>query len=154
MFRRLSRPNAQDNKIENGPGFLFVYGTLMRELANNPFLDTPFKAAYFANGSVRGELFDVGEFPGFVPSENGAEVRGEVFQVKIAESLFETLDIVEGVNDQYPERSLFERTTTNVKLENGENLEAWIYQYNLSPANLKRIENGDYREYLVPKSMF
>lgn len=144
------QPDARD-----ASDLLFVYGTLMQGFENAPFLQDPARARYLGNGSMQGVLYDVGAFPAFLPEQKHADnapgwVHGEIYQIEDPEIVLATLDVIEGVNDRYPERSLFVRKCLPVRLGDHEKL-AWVYVYNQPVDELLRIQTGDYREYVKQK---
>ena len=88
---------------------LFVYGTLRRGMALHAHL-THLCAAFEAEGRVRGELFDLGRYPGARQVEGeGNWVTGELFQLRQPEQDLRTLDEVEGFDPRDPESSEFVR---------------------------------------------
>jgi len=109
---------------------LFVYGTLRRGYALHHHLKR-MGAELVATGNVQAELFDLGKFPGARKSTKpGKIVEGEVYRLRRAKSVLKVLDQVEGFSPRTPEKSLFQRATTEVALPNGERRVAWIYWLN------------------------
>lgn len=97
---------------------VFVYGTLKKGYGNHSLL----REAKFIGEALtlkRFRLFDVG-FPYAVPSQRGARLKGEVYEVNSPE-IMKALDWLEG----YP--SHYKRQVIMVELENGQKIEAWIY---------------------------
>ena len=144
---------------------LFVYGTLRRRFARHSLLQAV-GARYVGRGSVQGELFDLGDFPGAVkprdaappleacspgssgvhflkaPREGGRaqpRVVGEVFRLPSPERTFKTLDAYEGAS-----KDLYTRELAEVTLQRGERVTAWVYWLNRLPAGMRRILSGDY----------
>ena len=116
--------------MELDTDFLFVYGTLRRGFALHRHI-VRMGAEFVAAGKVQAELFDLGEFPGARKSTKpGKTVQGELYRLRRAENALKVLDQVEGFSPQVPERSLFQRATTEVVLPNGERRVAWIYWLN------------------------
>lgn len=147
-FRK--KPNLPEESIEDC-NLLFVYGTLMRGFENAKFLQAPEKARFLGRGKARGLLYDVGEFPAFIPveaggTENEAWVYGEIYRAEDPESLLGTLDVIEGVNHFYPERSLFVRKKLPAMIDKEEQT-VWIYVYNQPVQGLPVIPHGDYRRF-------
>ena len=119
-----------DSLPELDTDFLFVYGTLRRGFALHHHLRR-MGAEFVATGEVQAELFDLGKFPGARKSTKpGKIVAGEVYRLRQAENALKVLDHVEGFSPQTPEKSLFQRATTEVVLPNGERRVAWIYWLN------------------------
>jgi gamma-glutamylcyclotransferase (GGCT)/AIG2-like uncharacterized protein YtfP len=121
---------------------LFVYGTLRPGHA-------PAELAHFVaalnpigKGSVRGHLLDLGDYPGAILEQNGASIPGTVFEIPSGTTLLSRLDAYEEFYPSNPEKSLFLRERTNVKMEDGSTRECWIYTYNrkvnqLGPASAR-----------------
>jgi len=127
---------------------IFVYGTLRRGLSRHRFLKAE-RARFLSRGTVRGELYDLGKFPGAVPSENAtALVCGEVYCLANPARAHTLLDHVEGMVPGAPEFSLYLRAPTEVTLQNGTKVEAWIYWLNHVHGAKRRISSGDYSKFL------
>lgn len=108
---------------------------------------TPVGEAFF-----QGKLFDTGNYPAIIPSENpDDQVWGDLFALKNIETVFSKLDHYEGYDTGNVENSLFVRKKLSVKPENKKELESWIYIYNRSVDQFNRIEEGDYLAYLKLK---
>lgn len=101
-------------------------------------------AVYVGKGSVAGELFDLGSFPGAIPTDLPARVIGEVYRLPKLKPALKALDEYEGVGPGAVAASLFRRELAEVALENGERLSAWIYWLDHAPRRARRIESGDY----------
>ncbi len=99
--------------------------------------------------TFQGKLFNIGEYPGVVHSQQSSDiVHGEVYVLKNPEIVLEKLDDYEECSDQYPEPTEFMRKKTNVKLKSGQNMNVWIYVYNRSTSGLEQVESGDYLNFL------
>jgi len=126
---------------------LFVYGTL------RPGFDHPMarylatRARHLGTGLVRGMLFHLGRYPGVV--EAAAEkdqVRGDVFELsRDAEATLRALDDYETLESPTP--AYFERQLTDVCMDTGETLRAWIYWYRGDiSTTAHRIQSGDWMQ--------
>lgn len=132
--------------------YLFVCGTLRRERVAQT---TPEIAAlmqglrFIGLGSLPGQLFDLGEYPGMNVGENfETKIIGEVYEMPDARATWEVLDLYEGFIPGELEASLFARRKEKVTLMDGQQLECWMYVYNDWVLNGRLIESGDYVEYL------
>jgi gamma-glutamylcyclotransferase (GGCT)/AIG2-like uncharacterized protein YtfP len=126
---------------------LFVYGTLRRGFALHHHLKR-MGAEFVATGNVQAELFDLGKFPGARKSaQPGKIVAGEVYRLRHAENALKVLDQVEGFSPQTPQKSLFQRATTEVALPNGERRVAWIYWWNKRASARRRASCGDFASH-------
>lgn len=117
--------------------FLFAYGTLMRGLPLHHLLEG--RAAFVTCGRITGRLVDLGEYPGAVP-DGAATIRGELYRLQSGALLAE-LDAVEG-----PE---FPRRLTQVQLDDGRQLRAWVYWFTGSVGGALPVRDGDYRRHLA-----
>ena len=76
---------------------LFVYGTLRRGGERYSLLER-LGAAYVGKGSVAGELYDLGAYPGALKSRSkSARVVGEVYHLPDTTQALRSLDEYEGV---------------------------------------------------------
>jgi gamma-glutamylcyclotransferase (GGCT)/AIG2-like uncharacterized protein YtfP len=100
--------------------YVFVYGTLragevndIGQAAAQSALATPM---LIGEASVRGRLFDFGNYPGLVPDDDGIHVKGDVYEVD--ERLVQVLDQIEQV---YPgEEGLFVQHEVTVNVDGAE----------------------------------
>ena len=119
---------------ESGPTLLFVYGTLKRGGSNHPFLAGQTFVGH-ARTAAGYELYDLGGYPGMVPSTNGAEpVEGEVWSVDPA--ALSSLDDLEGVHE-----GLYRRERVALAAPFGDD-EVQTYIYALSPEGRSRLGNN------------
>lgn len=99
---------------------LFVYGTLKRGFS--PWARRLWsQARYAGEATLPGRLVSIGPFPAFV--EDGAAgslVHGEVAALQ-DEGVLELLDRYEGPR--------YRRVLRRVKMQNGRELDAWVYLY-------------------------
>lgn len=120
--------------------FLFVYGTLLdpkNQVAK--FLQS--NAEFYADGYFHGKLYDLGEYPGAVESNNPEDkVYGSVFVLEKSETVLRMLDEYEETGDQFAEPNEFIRTKTEIVVGKNEKLLCWIYLYNRSTENLSPIK--------------
>lgn len=116
---------------------VFVYGTLRRGgVRSMPEL---FPGSEFVGrASVRGQLYDFGEYPGLRLDESGAAVAGEVYEV--SGEILRKLDDIEAP-------AYYSRREVEVSL-GGERVECWVYEPDLSlyPSRTP-ITSGDWIEY-------
>ena len=121
---------------------LFVYGSLRRGEALHAHLAG---LACLGPAWMRGRLYDLGEYPGAVPSRRAGErVQGEVYELAPADERLAELDRLEGCDPERPERGLFVRRARIVELAAGGRLRAWVYLLPRLPAQAVRIPGGDH----------
>jgi gamma-glutamylcyclotransferase (GGCT)/AIG2-like uncharacterized protein YtfP len=125
------------------PDKLFVYGTLRRGFAPHEHLKS--SARFLGKGTIAGRLYDLGEFPGAIPSEQpGEEVEGELYELRDLGRQLKALDEYEEFDPDNPAKSLFIRQRVNVLLDNGERFDAWTYFLPEEPSKARRIRSGNY----------
>lgn len=119
---------------------LSVYGTLLdpkNQVAK--FLQS--NAEFYADGYFRGKLYNLGEYPGAVESNNPEDkVYGSVFALEKPETVLSMLDEYEEIGDQFAEPNEFIRTKTEIVVGKNEKLLCWIYLYSRSTENLSPIK--------------
>ena len=127
---------------------VFFYGTLMSPF-NRPGRQriTP-KLTYAGRGTIHAALFDLGIYPAAIPTEDDSKVWGEVHTMAEAGPVLAVLDEIEGFRPNEPDRSLYIRVQTDVALEDGRVMKAWVYFYNAPLGRAQRIASGDYLEHL------
>jgi gamma-glutamylcyclotransferase (GGCT)/AIG2-like uncharacterized protein YtfP len=124
--------------------YLFSYGTLLPSHAPAEIADTMRNLRRLGRGSVRGRLYDLGEYPGAVLQDGEARIFGEVFQLPAGQEMLQELDEYEGFNPADPVGSLFLRKKCPVVLDSGKQIACWVYVYNRDPGAAPLVYNGDY----------
>lgn len=127
--------------------FVFFYGTLMVpfQRAGRSRIDDHLRFA--GHGSIQAALFDLGIYPAAVPTPDGT-VRGEVHEMLEPLTVLRELDGIEGYRASEPESSLYTRMRTSVVMDDGREIDAWVYFYNAPLGRAERIASGDYLEHL------
>jgi gamma-glutamylcyclotransferase (GGCT)/AIG2-like uncharacterized protein YtfP len=126
---------------------VFFYGTLMAGFDRRRRAGIDSKLTYIGRGAIRAALFDLGFYPGAVPSPDG-HVWGEVYEMSEPEAVLAALDEIEGHRPDHPDRSLYVRQEADVLLPDGTLATAWVYFYNAPLGRAPRIPSGDYLEYV------
>ena len=106
------------------------------------------RLSFVGRGRIRAALFDLGIYPAAIPSDDESSVAGELYELLDGPTVLAVLDEIEGYRPNEPERSLYLRVRTDVRLESGETREAWAYFYNAPLGRAERIPSGDYLEHL------
>jgi gamma-glutamylcyclotransferase (GGCT)/AIG2-like uncharacterized protein YtfP len=129
---------------------LFVYGTLLQP--GNEFADYLNQhCTYITSGKIRGILYDSGQYPGLVIPEGIHNlIHGSIFKLRHPEQNLKVIDDYEGFGPGQEQPNLFVRITKPVETNN-DIIEAWVYLYNLSIADLPQITSGNYSEYIKAK---
>lgn len=105
------------------------------------------------DASVEGKLYDIGNYPGAIPSKGNSIIRGELIEITDAPRILKILDRYEGCDGQHPDEAEYMRKRELVRLADGSVVEAWIYWYNLPVKGKRRIRNQDYLKYLRKKQL-
>ena len=126
---------------------VFFYGTLMTPFNRTGRLRINEHLVFRGRGSIEAALFDLGIYPAAVPASD-SRVRGEVYALTDPTTALRALDELEGYRPGDPETSLYTRTLTPVRLDDGNDVEAWVYFYNAPLGRAERIQSGDYLEHL------
>jgi gamma-glutamylcyclotransferase (GGCT)/AIG2-like uncharacterized protein YtfP len=122
--------------------YLFVYGTLRRDVKNQMWHVLARYAEYVGEGAFQGKLYDIGDYPGAVSSNKPIDiVKGEIYVLRDSAKVLKALDEYEG-SDETPTAE-FSRKIIKVRKE-GKEISAWVYLYNHSTKGLKKISSGDY----------
>jgi gamma-glutamylcyclotransferase (GGCT)/AIG2-like uncharacterized protein YtfP len=124
---------------------VFVYGTLRRGEIN----DLAVAAAraglavprYVGTASVRGRLYDFGDWPGLLPAAQGALIAGDVYCVDPA--LLPMLDAIESVD---PAGSCFVRRTVRLNVA-GRELDC--HYYPIDPAHIGQAMCTDATDWVA-----
>ena len=126
---------------------VFFYGTLMAGFDRRRRAGIDDKLTYVGRGAIHAALFDVGLYPAAVPAPDGL-VWGEVYAVTDRDIVLAALDEIEGYRVDDPDRSLYLRQETDVRLPDGAVAKASVYFYNAPLGRAPRIESGDYLEHV------
>lgn len=119
----------------------FVYGTLLDGMSR---CDALWGATFLGLAFARGDLYDLGEYPGLVPGDG--IVYGELYAID--EDIRLDLDRIEGYVPGCDDRSIYLRRSIDVSLmKDGRPLQAEVYVYNRDLSRAKRIDHGDYRRH-------
>jgi gamma-glutamylcyclotransferase (GGCT)/AIG2-like uncharacterized protein YtfP len=133
--------------------YLFVYGTLRQQVAHPLHTFLVYSADFIGLGYVQAKLYVVEHYPGAVLTDDPtSRVLGEVYLLRRPEKVLNKLDAYEGCTRDYPQPHEYKRKKVSVKLENGPNITAWMYEYNLPTKNLKLIPSGDYLDFIKPET--
>lgn len=126
------------------PQFLFVYGTLLPGLAPPVIAPTVARLRRLGRGLVRGQLYDLGRYPGLILAGHGPRVQGQVFALPPDPDVLRRLDRYEGFFPDAPERSEFIRRSWPVMVPGHGALACWVYEYGRPPLRATIVPDGDY----------
>ncbi|MFC0184055.1 gamma-glutamylcyclotransferase [Pseudarcicella hirudinis] len=121
-----------------------MYGTLRKDYGNELHKLIARNSEFIGMADFQGEMFNIGEYPGIVSSENGGSVvKGELYKLSNSVRLIRILDEYEEYYPENEDESIFLRKTINVKID-GKSQEAYGYLYNRPTEGLTRITSGDF----------
>ncbi|HVE06852.1 MAG TPA: gamma-glutamylcyclotransferase family protein [Paraburkholderia sp.] len=127
--------------------YVFVYGTLrageINDIGKAAARNALAMPMLIGAATLRGRLFDFGNYPGFVPDDDGIHVKGDVYQVD--DKLVSVLDEIEEV---YPgETGLFVQHKVSVAVD-GATLDCLYYPVQADAVQgLPEIGSGDWVAY-------
>lgn len=129
----------------NSLAHLFVYGTLLKDIDNAMSRFLASHSVFVSKGYFNGKLFLIDWFPGAIlTDDNSDRVYGSIFKINNPDLVFNVLDDYEGLGENDPKPHLFKKEVITVTLKNNTKMKSWVYLYNHSTANLKRISSGDF----------
>ena len=126
---------------------VFVYGTLRRDASNDFRMDG---ADFVGAGTIAGRIHFIDSHPEFVYPALvcGGEERvvGELFLVKSERHMAE-LDLFEGINEDSPEADEYKRIKVEVKMDSGEIVSAWVWEWAGELGDSRALEGGDWLKF-------
>jgi gamma-glutamylcyclotransferase (GGCT)/AIG2-like uncharacterized protein YtfP len=134
---------------------LFVYGSLRSGFQSPAYEYISRFFAFAGNAKVKGKLFDLGPYPGGVPSTDDSYIIGELYTIKNEPEFswaMGQLDDYEGISVEPGETQLYKRELVDVFMDDNSSAFAWIYWYNGSVEGKPLIESGDLIQYLREKN--
>jgi gamma-glutamylcyclotransferase (GGCT)/AIG2-like uncharacterized protein YtfP len=128
---------------------VFFYGTLMDSFRRVHGEPIPLALTPLGHGWIDAALFDLGAYPGAIPSPT-SRVRGELHRMHDPAATLRALDEYEGYHPA-DDGCLFVRRAVSVTLDDHSVEQAWVYFFNAPLGAAARIESGDYLKYLKVK---
>lgn len=126
---------------------VFVYGTLRSGFPLHRHLREG-GARLLGRGTIRGLLYDLGNYPGAVRSKSPLdEIEGELYQLLSPDEQLALLDEIEEFYSEQPSASLYIRELSQVQLPTGRRLEAWVYFLPQKPPGARLISSNDYAHH-------
>ena len=124
--------------------YLFVYGTLRNDAKHDIAQHLSRGARLAGTGYIQAKLYDLGEYPGAIPSSNPHDkVYGQVFEI-LDESIFPALDDYEGCGPQDTPPYEFKRERVKITSSIPSLRYAWTYLYARPIHSNRLIQTGDY----------
>ena len=134
--------------------YLFIYGSLITGSGNRT-IDRCIqnKCQQLGEATIKGKLFDLGDYPGAVPGHHRHNIHGQLIKLIKPAKTLALLDHYEAYYPDNLKQSEFIRERTEAKLkEDGKTLLCWTYWYNRKISRGKEITTGDYEQYLRDKT--
>ena len=132
---------------------LFVYGSLRKGFRSPAY---EYVSRYFSligDAKVKGELFDLGNYPAAKPTDKNKFIIGELYRIR-NENEFSwalgQLDDYEGISGGFNEEQLYQREIAEVHFDN-KITHAWIYWYTGDVTGKPVIESGDVLQHMAQK---
>lgn len=134
--------------LSSSPGdLLFVYGTLRKNPINGTHPNLARCSTHVGNGQIHGELYDLGTYPGVFLREGCLDrVLGEVYALDSHSALrtWQILDHYEKCAPDDPEPHEYRREKVHVFLDDGNEIDSWVYILTSVPPVAVRVLGGDY----------
>jgi gamma-glutamylcyclotransferase (GGCT)/AIG2-like uncharacterized protein YtfP len=141
--------------MESSERQVFVYGSLRSGFHHPAYQYISRYFTLLGDAKVKGSLYDMGDYPAAVPSENSSSyIIGELYRINHPDEFtwaIAQLDDYEGVNTEHDEMPLYRREQTTVYTDQSEE-QAWIYWFNGDTSGKAQIESGDVLEYIRQKN--
>ncbi len=132
-----------------------MYGSLRKGFNSDAYNYISKYFSFVANAKVKGKLYDLGDYPAAIPTNENIFIVGELYCLKNENEYswaMEQLDDYEGIHVEEGERPLYRREPATIILEN-KNVVAWIYWYNDDILGMPLITSGDVLEYKKLKGL-
>lgn len=140
--------------MEQINGQVFVYGSLRSGFQHPAY---QYISRYFMlvnSARVKGLLYDMGEYPAAIPTDEENYITGELYRIKNQDEFswaMAQLDDYEGLNTENNEPALYRREETIVYAGDYAT-KAWIYWYNGEITGKPLVQSGDVLQYLAEKN--
>jgi gamma-glutamylcyclotransferase (GGCT)/AIG2-like uncharacterized protein YtfP len=125
--------------------FIFVYGTLRKQMASDMHHVLANHCEFFSDGVMNGILYEVCGYPGAIESCDASDkVFGELYKMLDRNLVLALLDEYEECSGSFSMPHEYRRKTLSIELIGGGAVVAWVYLYNHDVSNLRQIISGDY----------
>ena len=133
--------------------YLFVYGSLRKGFHSEAYQYIFNYFHFVGDATVKGLLYDLGPYPAAVPTNEDANIIGELYEIKNKDEYgyaLAQLDDYEGVDPLEGEIKYYRREAVDVFIAD-HTIKAWIYWYNQPVEGYPLIESGDVLQYMRDK---
>jgi gamma-glutamylcyclotransferase (GGCT)/AIG2-like uncharacterized protein YtfP len=125
--------------------FIFVYGTLRKQIASDMYHVMANHCEYFSEGVMQGTLYEVCGYPGAIESSDANDkVSGELYEMLDRKLVLALLDEYEECSESFSMPHEYSRKPISIELIGGGSVVAWVYLYNHDVSNLRQIISGVY----------
>lgn len=132
---------------ESRSDYIFVYGTLRKELHPNRHELIAGYCDFVCKGTFKGQLYEINGYPGAIESlTDPDQVVGELYQTHSIEMVLKILDDYEECSNTDPQPHEYFRKRLPIQTLHHQSLMAWVYIYNRSVTQRTRIISGDYQD--------
>jgi gamma-glutamylcyclotransferase (GGCT)/AIG2-like uncharacterized protein YtfP len=129
--------------IDGQSDCLFVYGTLMPRSRHPMAIRLASESVSLGPATVCGRLYNLGSYPGALPSDDPRhKVHGMMVKLHRPRHGLRWLDAYEGCGESDTEPHGFKRVIIAARLMAGRTVNAWIYYYQGSIDNARRMNSG------------
>lgn len=131
------------------PAHIFFYGTLMRGFPLRERSGVESLIRFVGPGEIRGALFDLGPYPGAIEADG--TVRGEVYDMLAPGPILARVDAIEHYTPGAPAASEYRRRAVRARLDDGQARDVWVYFYNRPLGAARVVADGDYRRHVAAR---
>ena len=122
---------------------LFVYGSLMSSAAHPMGERLRREARLVGEATIRGRLYRISWYPGVSETTDPEQrVHGELYALDHPARALAWLDAYEGIAPGSRESGEYTRLERPVRLDSGEEIEAWVYLYRKDVSQLSLVADG------------
>ena len=133
---------------------IFVYGSLRSGFHHPAYAYISRYFTLLSEGKIKGKLYDMGEYPAAIPTDEDVYIVGELYTVNHPEEFgwaIAQLDDYEGLHTEHNETPLYRREPTTIYM-NGKIEKAWVYWFNGDVSGKTLVASGDVLVYMHQKN--
>lgn len=161
-YNQLAESYFPEHHAKQTEEYILIYGTLWEGTEKYLEFEMDMHCLLVANTTLKGCLYDLGEYPGLVleadlseeDQDESSEIPVQLFKInkgtnsKNPLNILATIDKYEACNSLDPTSSEYRRTTLSTTLGIGSHkVDAWIYLYNQSTKGKSKIKDKNWLEY-------
>ena len=141
------------NEVKKRPKeYLFVYGTLLSNIASRVEHIMRKQTKVIGEGYVHGKIYDLGEYPAAIADPDSKDlIYGELIELQ-NKKILDILDDYEECGPQWPEPTEYIRIKVKVHITSSilidSSIEAFFYNYNFPVLEIDQIKSGSYKKFV------